>query len=144
MQGLYASWKPLNFRSLISRPWKYLNFVFGPWKSLIFYWARSQNCNNLCFSFPVLSLVSLTHVHLATRAQRMSGLHAFLGFEVKLSLKKSLKFLSRVSWKVLEKSLNILLEKMYEPCGISLGLMGHLAHNADFTNLSIIHTFQMV
>ena len=34
--------KPLNFRSPISRPWKYLNFVFGLWKSLIFYWTRSK------------------------------------------------------------------------------------------------------
>lgn len=30
------------------------------------------------FSFPVLSLVTLTHVRLATSAQRMSGLDVFL------------------------------------------------------------------
>jgi len=39
----------------------------------------------------VLSLVSLAHVRLATSAQRISGLHVFLGFEVKLTLKKVLK-----------------------------------------------------
>ena len=32
------------------------------------------------------SLISLAHIRLATSAQRMSGLHVFLGFEVKLSL----------------------------------------------------------
>ena len=29
-------WRPLNFWRPISRPWKYLKLVFGPWKSLIF------------------------------------------------------------------------------------------------------------
>ena len=41
-------------------------------------------CDNLCFSFAVLSLVSLAHVRLAASAQRMSGLHVFLGFEVEV------------------------------------------------------------
>jgi len=46
-------------------------------------------CDKLCFSFPVLSLVTLAHVRLAKRsAQSLSGLHVFLGFEVKLSFKK--------------------------------------------------------
>ena len=43
------------------------------------YFLESHNtheiCDNLCFLFPVLSLVSLMHVRLATSAQRMSGLH---------------------------------------------------------------------
>lgn len=32
--------KPLNFRSLISRPWKCLKLVFCPWKSLVYYGTR--------------------------------------------------------------------------------------------------------
>ena len=35
-------------------------------------------CDNLCFSFPVFSLLTLMHVHLATSAQHMSGLHVFV------------------------------------------------------------------
>ena len=55
------------------------------------YRSGNKICDNLCFEFPVLSLVSLAHVRLATSAQRISGLHVFLGFEVKLTLKKVLK-----------------------------------------------------
>ena len=43
-------------------------------------------CDNPCFDFPVLSLVTLAHVHLATSAQRVSGWHVFLSTCICLAL----------------------------------------------------------
>ena len=42
-QGSYASWKPLNFKSPFSRPWKSLKFSFvhfGPWILIEEHWLR--------------------------------------------------------------------------------------------------------
>ena len=60
LQGSYSSWKPLNLRSLISRPWKYLKVVV--------------------FIPIALSLITLPHAHWATSAQCISGLQVFSSF----------------------------------------------------------------
>ena len=91
--------KSLDFRSRITRPWKYLKSVFGPWKLLIFV-ERNRNILTLvsfkesikffkCLQnvwlklFPV-PLGTLAHVHWTTHARWISGLHA-RAFKLSLS-----------------------------------------------------------
>ena len=107
-------------------------------------WARHnilnahEMCENPCFLFPLLFLITLTCVRWTTSAQPVSGLHVFSSscfLEVSvcvwgfswipqcqasvIQLKHFARFevncLEKGSWKVLEKSLDFLHGKVYEP-----------------------------